>query len=106
MSPPVKAYIAMIPPNSTGGAEIGRVTFAYNPKEFSFKKSAKWQSKPARGAASAPPPEYQGADPATISVEVFLDGFESGQDITNDILTLQSCCAPMTSSVSNNKPSP
>jgi nucleoid-associated protein YgaU len=101
-----KAYISLIQPNTPGGGEIGRVTFPYNPKEFSLKKSAQWERKPARGAKSAAMPEFKGADPATCTVEVFLDGYEPGTDISPDILTLQSCCTPLDASLSSKKPSP
>ncbi|HEV2360670.1 MAG TPA: hypothetical protein VGS21_03100 [Acidimicrobiales bacterium] len=101
-----KAYIALITPNSSGGGELGRVTFMYNPKEFSIKKSAQWERKPARGAKTAAMPEFKGADPATCTVEVFLDGYELGADVSADIQTLQSCCAPLDSSLSSKTPSP
>jgi hypothetical protein len=100
-----KAYIALIQP-SPGGSEISRVTFPYNPKEFSLKKSAQWERKPSRGAKKAAMPEFKGADPASLTVEVFLDGYEAATDISPDILTLQSCCTPLDSSLSSKKPSP
>ncbi|MCL2396003.1 MAG: phage tail protein [Acidimicrobiaceae bacterium] len=101
-----KAYIALIQPNSGGGAELGRVTFAYNPKEFSYSKQAKWERKPARGAKSAATPEFKGADPMKLTVEVFLDGYESGTDVSTDIDTLSSCCRPLEDSITSKKPSP
>jgi len=104
--PVEKAYIALIPPNSSGGGELGRVTFPYNPKEFSYKKAAQWERKPARGARRAAPPEFKGSDPTTLTVEVFLDGYETGEDISDDIETLKSCCMPLDSSLSSKKPSP
>jgi hypothetical protein len=100
-----KAYIALVPPNS-GTPELGRVTFMYNPKEFSFKKAAQWGRKPSRGAKSAALPEFQGAEPTTLSVEVFLDGYESGRDISHDIDTLTRCCTPLPDTLSDNLPSP
>lgn len=103
---PTKAYIALVPPNSSGGAELGRVTFAYNPKEFSYTKSAQWQRKPARGAKSAAAPEFQGPQPMSLTVEVFLDGYETGEDVSDDIDTLNSCCTPLDNSIHSKKPSP
>jgi nucleoid-associated protein YgaU len=103
---PSKAYLSLITPNSTGGAELGRVTFAYNPKEFSYTKGAQWQRKPAKGAKTAATPEFQGSNPASLTVEVFLDGYEANQDISADIETLNSCCRPLDDSVSAKKPSP
>lgn len=102
----VKAYIALITPGPGAGSEIDRVTFGFNPKEFTYHKSANWPRKPAKGAASASPPEFTGSEPATISVEVFLDGYEQNEDVSDDIDTLVSCCVPQTDSLSNNKPTP
>jgi len=103
---PTKAYLSLIPPNSSGGPELGRVTFAYNPKELSYTKQAQWQRKPAKGAAKAAMPEFQGPSPMTLSVEVFLDGYEAGRDISTDIETLYSCCQPLDNSIQAKKPSP
>jgi hypothetical protein len=102
---PTKAYIALIPPNSVG-PEFERVTFAYNPKELSVNKSAEWQRKPSKGAWKAATPEYQGPSPRTLSVELFLDGYEAGQDVSHDIETLYSCCQPTMLSIFTMKPSP
>ena len=77
---PTKAYISLIPPNSSGGPELNRVTFSYNPKELSFNKAAQWQRKPAKGATKASKPEFQGPSPMSLSVELFLDGYEAGQE--------------------------
>jgi nucleoid-associated protein YgaU len=104
--PPQKAYIALIPPKSTGGSELGRVDFQYNPKEFSYKKSAQWDRKPARGAKKSAPPEFKGADPVALTVEVFLDGYEDGQDVSASIETLKSCCVPLDTTIHSKKPSP
>src|SRR5579862_4889609 len=101
---PTKAYISLVPPNSAGGAELGRVTFSYNPKELSFNKAAQWQRKPAKGATKASKPEFQGPSPMTLSVELFLDGYEAGHDISPDIETLYSCCQPMDNSIQAKKP--
>ena len=37
---PNKAYLSLIKPNSSGGGDLGNVTFAYNPKELSYSKAA------------------------------------------------------------------
>jgi nucleoid-associated protein YgaU len=103
---PTKAYISLVPPNSSGGEELGRVTFAYNPKEFSYTKSAQWQRKAAKGAKKAAMPEFQGPSPMSLTVELFLDGYESGEDVSADIETLNSCCQPMEDSVQSKKPTP
>jgi nucleoid-associated protein YgaU len=103
---PTKAYLSLIPPNSSGGPELGRVTFAYNPKELAYSKAAQWQRKPAKGAAKAAMPEFQGPSPMGLTVEVFLDGYEAGKDISADIDTLYACCQPMDNSIQAKQPSP
>jgi nucleoid-associated protein YgaU len=41
-----------------------------------------------------------------LTVEVFLDGYEAGEDISADIDTLYACCQPMDNSIQAKKPSP
>jgi nucleoid-associated protein YgaU len=107
---PEKAYLAIIKPKAStgggGGSEIGRVTFDYNPKEYSYHKGASWERKTAKGAKSSARPEFKGADPASMTVEVFLDGYESGQDISPQIKLLTSCCTPLDETIKKKKPSP
>jgi nucleoid-associated protein YgaU len=103
---PTKAYLSLIRPNSSGGGEIGRVTFPYNPKEFSYTKSAQWERKPARGATSAASPEFKGSGPVSMSVEIFLDGYETGQSVSQTIEMLNSCCRPLADTIHSNTPSP
>jgi Contractile injection system tube protein/LysM domain len=104
-----KAYIALLKPtgnNGGGGAEDKRVTFSYNPKEFAYTKTASWERKAARGAKKAPPLEFKGTQPTSYTLEVFLDGYEKGRDVSKDIDTLTSCCVPMSETISSKKPSP
>lgn len=100
-----KAYIAKIQPKA-GGSEIGRVTFMYNPKEFSYTKTANWTRKTATGAKDAPPVSFTGAEHSSMTVEVFLDGYESGKGISADIETLTSCCKPLAQTLRKGTPSP
>jgi hypothetical protein len=100
-----RAYISVIQPKP-GGSEISRVKFMYNPKEFSYTKTASWERKPAKGAKKAPPLEFKGVQPSSLTVEVFLDGYETGTDISRDIKTLTTCCQPLASTIQPGKPSP
>jgi nucleoid-associated protein YgaU len=99
-----KAYITILDPLSH--AVTDTVRFMYNPKELGFKKSASWKSKPAKAAHQTAPPEFQGAEPIELSVEIFLDHFETGEDISSIIDRLLSCCVPTPQSVAMKKPSP
>jgi nucleoid-associated protein YgaU len=103
-----KAYISLLAPSgSGGGGSLGQVTFQFNPKEYSVQKSASWESKPAKGAKQTSMPEFKGAEPRSMSIEIFLDANESASgSITKDIETLFQCCTPLEQSVDQNKPSP
>ncbi len=104
-----KAYIRIKEGSTSGatGAEKGEVRFQFNPKEYSIKKSASWERKPAKGAKKTSMPEFKGADPRSMSVECFLDACDSPSgDVTKDLETLFRCCTPEGESVGKNKPSP
>jgi hypothetical protein len=87
-------------PGGTGGkealgAERGTVEFQFNPKELSLSKSAKWERKPARGARTAGPTEFAGADPSTLSLEMFFDATEKHDgSVVAAVEQLLSCCVP------------
>jgi nucleoid-associated protein YgaU len=103
-----KAYIVLLEPTPDGGGgSLGRVDFKFNPKEYSIQKSASWESKPARGATKTTMPEFKGAEPRSMTLEVFLDATDQGaKDIRKDIESLFNCCTPVTHTVGKNKPSP
>jgi nucleoid-associated protein YgaU len=86
-------------PGATGkdalGADRGTVKFQFNPKELSLSKSAKWERKPAKGSKTAGPPEFQGAEPSKISLELFFD--ETGKldgSVVKNVEKLLGCCVP------------
>lgn len=86
-------------PGATGkdalGADRGSVKFQFNPKELSLSKSAKWERKPARGSKTAGPPEFRGAEPSKISLELFFD--ETGKldgSVVKNVEKLLGCCVP------------
>lgn len=85
-------------PTPTGavlGASSGEIVFQFNPKELTIAKSAKWGSTPSRDAKKAAPPEFQGAEPSKLSLEMFFDATDA-QDtgVTAVIEKLFQCCVP------------
>lgn len=104
----VKAYLLLIEPTPTGqGAELDRIDFQFNPKEYSFQKSTTWKSKPAKGAKDTSMPEFQGSNPRAITLEMFLDASEaSSKPIEPKINQLMACCVPWGETIGKNKPSP
>ena len=105
-----KAYLQLLRPGGGAGKALNRVTFQFNPKEYSVQKSASWESKPAKGAKKAATPEYKGAEPRSMTVEVFLDATGSTDapagGLSKDIETLFDCCTPLPETLAKDKPSP
>ena len=64
-------------PGKGGGASLGNqcgtIPFQFNPKEVTIQKSAKWERKPARGAKTAGPPQFTGAEPCKLTLAMFFD---------------------------------
>ena len=116
-----KAYLALVKPptpankppslsavvgKAKAGGE-GRITFGFNPKELSISKSASWTRQSQPGAAQVAMPEFTGAEPATLTVEIFLDASESSSPhVAADVQTLLDCVTPMDATISANSPSP
>jgi nucleoid-associated protein YgaU len=89
------------------GSPLGRIPFQFNPKELSIQKSAKWERKPARGAKSAGPPEFKGADPCKLTLEIFFDATDSKQgSVVGRVEQLFSCLVPTADSLRQKKASP
>lgn len=89
------------------GAQQDEVNFQFNPKEVTIQKSAKWERKPATGAKKAGPPQFTGAEPCKLTLEMFLDATATHDtSVVNTVETLFSCCAPTAKSAGNDKPAP
>lgn len=86
-------------PASAGGAQLasqrGEIEFHFNPKELSIQKSAKWERKSARNAKKASAPEFSGADPCKLTLEMFFDASDSEQgSVIEPVEELFRCCVP------------
>lgn len=89
------------------GRKLDELTCHFNPKEYSTKKSANWERKNQKGAAQAAFPQFKGAGPVSLSLELFLDASESASGrIGDDVDKLFACCAPTARTRSDTKPHP
>lgn len=89
------------------GGKGKKIQFQFNPKELQIVKTAKWETKPSKGKTKAPPPEYIGLQPASMTLEMFLDAYDNdGRDVSKQIQDLVDACNPTTSSESGAKPQP
>ncbi len=89
------------------GASRGSIDFQFNPKEVTIAKTAKWERKTARGAKKAGPPEFSGAEPCKLTLEMFFDASDTHDgSVVVAVEKLFGCCVPTDDSVGKNKASP
>jgi len=78
------------------GDSLPTIDFHFNPKELSFSKSAKWSRPPAKTAQTAAKPEFHGAEPTKLSLEMFLDVSRAkGASVVETVELLLNCCIPI-----------
>jgi nucleoid-associated protein YgaU len=91
----------------SGGGPAEPIKFDFNPKELQVDKVAKWKFDAKPAAKKAPPSEYLGPDPASLTVEMFLDASEDpGGDVSETVKSLTDACIPTQNSKDKNKPLP
>jgi nucleoid-associated protein YgaU len=89
------------------GAELFVIKFQFNPKELTLAKNAKWQRQTQPNAAKAGVPEFKGAEPAKLSLEIFLDSTKDmGDDTVKMVEHLFNLTVPTKDSRTNGKGSP
>jgi hypothetical protein len=108
-----KAYIEFLEPAKSGPggaatvAGVNRVTFKFNPKEYSIQKSAEWKRSNTKGAKQASVPEFTGSQPRSLTLELFFDATDSKTgDVSKHVEALFGCLVPLPSTLSKQKPSP
>jgi nucleoid-associated protein YgaU len=100
------------PASATGipGSQIGEVKFSYNPGSVQIQRSASWSAQSAVAFERGTTPEFHGAQPANMSLEIILDGGIlgglTGGGVDKDIELLMSACQVDPQSVSSKRPSP
>ncbi|GAA3655764.1 hypothetical protein C8D88_10595 [Lentzea atacamensis] len=89
------------------GAELGVIKFTFNPKELTLAKNAKWQRQAQPNAAKAGVPEFKGAEPAKLSLEMFLDSTDTmGDAVIKTVEQLFNLTVPTKESRKGGKGSP
>lgn len=106
------AYLQLHEPPKDGGTAnpgpvIGRIEFQFNPRELSLSKNAKWQRDAQRNAKKSGVPEFTGADPCKLNVEMFFDATDKmDSTVVRRVEQLFACCVPTDSSREAKKGSP
>lgn len=104
-----KAYLILKEPSADGGKnQIGDpFKLQFNPKELTVSKSASWNFKAGKTFKEAPTPEFKGAVPRSLSVEIFLDAVgPPKRDLVKDIEQLFKLCTPEHTTLNKNVPCP
>ncbi|MBW5485617.1 CIS tube protein [Streptomyces bambusae] len=93
-----RAWLELREPPADGGQgpagpRMGRIDFQFNPKELTLAKSAEWERKPSKGAATAGPAEFKGPGAARLSLEMFFDASAEQDDrVVTAVEKLLACC--------------
>ncbi|GAA1976249.1 LysM peptidoglycan-binding domain-containing protein [Kitasatospora viridis] len=90
------------------GGEIGSVDFQFNPKELSLSRGANWHKAESVGYRLGALPRFTGAEPAQMTVPIFLDANAPGSSVKvqAQVEQLLSCCEVYPPSLFTKRPSP
>jgi nucleoid-associated protein YgaU len=107
----VHAFLELREPGTKGstspGPPLGKVDFQFNPRELSITKSAKWAVATARNRTSAGVPEFQGAEPCSMSLEMFFDASDKQDSgVVDNVERLFRCCVPTDKTQQDQKGTP
>ncbi|WP_435768419.1 LysM peptidoglycan-binding domain-containing protein [Nocardioides sp. SYSU DS0651] len=106
------AYLMVHEPSKDGslaapGPKLPQIDFQFNPKELSLAKAAKWKREEAKGNKSASPPQFTGAEPSKLTLEIFFDGSEKqDSSVVKAVERLFELTVPTDQSLQNKKASP
>ena len=90
-----------------GDPQTMRLEFMYNPAELTTAKSANWNRPQQKGASSAGKPQFTGAGPQTVQMEIWFDAWDAKDaDVTKSIKTLFEWTRPTPSSITKKLPRP
>jgi nucleoid-associated protein YgaU len=98
-------------PGSAGGAQLAslqdEIDFQFNPKELSIQKSATWKRTASPNAKKTSPPEFGGADPCKLTLEMFFDASATQLgSVVEPVEALFRCCVPTETTLQKNTPVP
>jgi nucleoid-associated protein YgaU len=108
----VHAFLELRDPPKDGGTTTpgprrDQIDFQFNPKELSVSKSAKWKRDAQKGSKKSGVPEFTGAEPSKLSLEMFLDASDTlGTGVVDAVEQLFACCVPTAESLDAKKASP
>jgi hypothetical protein len=98
------AKLRFIEPDAGGReTEVWSIDFPFNPTNYSISRGAKWEPKSNKEGLL--PAEYNGPEPSSITVKMFLDETGGDGDISKTVKKLMAKVDPDPKSVSKETPS-
>lgn len=90
-----------------GDPKTMKLPFMYNPAELTTAKSANWNRPQQKGAGSAGKPQFTGAGPQTVQMEVWFDAWDAADaDVARSVMTLFEWTKPTPTSITKKLPRP
>jgi len=97
--PPIGLIMAL-------GEKIKDVDFQFNPAQLVLSKQAQWTTRLSSKFRFAAIPEFNGAQPYTMQMQIFLDSSmtPSGTTVQDEVESLLSCCEVTLASIAADQP--
>lgn len=90
-----------------GDPKTLKLTFMYNPAELTTAKSANWNRPQQKGAGSAGRPQFTGAGPQTVQMEIWFDAWDAvDANVSRSVMTLFEWTKPTPTSIAKKLPRP
>ncbi|WP_372412157.1 peptidase M23 [Streptomyces luteireticuli] len=103
------ALVLLEPPPpgaNTPGKEYDRLEFHFNPEQLQVSKQSSWPRHLSTDSPDATPPEFSGAQPRSMSLDIFLDSSMGKRTVQDIVELLMGCCSPTPQSVKLQQSSP
>ncbi|MET9970019.1 LysM peptidoglycan-binding domain-containing protein [Streptomyces sp. NPDC006356] len=108
----VRATLAIHEPpvgdSNRPGALMRTFRFEFNPAQLSLSQRAQWNATPTVAVRDGSKPQFVGAEPREMTLEIFLDSSAkpSGNTVLKKVESLLGCCEVTAKSIAADRPSP
>ncbi|MFD5970224.1 LysM peptidoglycan-binding domain-containing protein [Streptomyces sp. NPDC060311] len=108
----VRANLAIHEPptgdSTTPGGLMRTFGFEFNPAQLTLTRRARWNATPVAAVREAAKPEFLGAEPREMTLEIFLDTSmkPDAQTVLKKVESLLDCCEVTAKSLGADQPSP
>ncbi|MFG3250787.1 peptidase M23 [Streptomyces sp. NPDC048187] len=108
----VRANLAIHEPPTgttvTPGALIRTFAFEFNPAQLAISQRTQWKATPTAAVREAAKPQFMGAEPREMTLEIFLDSSmkPNGNTVMKKVESLLLCCEVTAKSLAAKQPSP